>query len=80
VNASEVHSRLDLADFLDDLSRRAKEFPTMALERGMVEFLESASGWVADMDGYFQNRGEPTPAEPTWGLVASIFAAAAVYE
>ncbi|WP_425474396.1 DUF7660 family protein [Saccharopolyspora hirsuta] len=32
------------------------------------------------MDGYFAQRGESAPAEPTWSLVATIFRAALVCE
>jgi hypothetical protein len=32
------------------------------------------------LEGYFSNRGEQIPEEPSWSLIATIFAAAAVYE
>lgn len=43
-------------------------------------FLEAFEAWVRDMDGYFENRGEQTPAEPSWSLLATILSAARSYE
>ncbi|MBM4779663.1 MAG: hypothetical protein GQE15_18315 [Archangiaceae bacterium] len=43
-------------------------------------FLLAAASWVEDMDGYYENRGEPVPKEPSWHVVADIFQAAKTYE
>ncbi|WP_441007489.1 DUF7660 family protein [Saccharopolyspora montiporae] len=43
----------------------------MAVENAAVQdFLDAAGAWVADMDGYFAQRGEVVPDEPSWALVA----------
>jgi hypothetical protein len=80
IDPSRVASRTELAAFLDDLAGRVTDAPENIPNADVAAFLHSASGWVSDMDGYFENRGESIPVEPTWGLVASIFAAALVYE
>jgi hypothetical protein len=38
------------------------------------------AAWIADSPGYFKNRGEPVPTQPTWGLVAQMLYAAHLYE
>lgn len=43
-------------------------------------FLLAAASWVEDMDGYYENRGQPVPKEPSWDVVADIFQAAKTYE
>ena len=33
-----------------------------------------------DLDGWFMNRGEAVPTQPTWGLVAEILDMAKIHE
>lgn len=74
--ADDVESRDDLVRFLAHLSSGATSFEN----RDLGVFLEAASGWLGDLDGFFLNQGLNTPESPSWKLVAQIFAAAAVYE
>lgn len=76
MDPEDVLSKADLVRFLAQMSARVDSFDNQDLG----EFLESASGWLADMDGYFKNRGEPLPENPNWSLFASIIAAGAIYE
>lgn len=76
----EVTGRHELAAFLTDLLVQVEASPPTIPNSTLAEFLSGAAGWVEDLDGYFLNRGEPVPDQPTWSLVAAIFAAAAVYE
>ena len=80
LDPTRVHSRDDLAEFLEELARRASTGSHEVENRSLPSYLEAAAGWVADMHGYFNNRGESTPSTPDWSLVASIFLAATVYE
>jgi hypothetical protein len=80
LDPSRVRSREDLAEFLGELARRTTEGAPEIESRSLPSYLEAAAGWVADMHGYFNNRGEPEPSAPDWSLVASIFLAATVYE
>jgi hypothetical protein len=72
--------RAELAEFVHRLARDAErddldwENPTLA------RYLEAMSGWIEDLDGYFRNRGERVPDQPTWQLVAARLSAAPVYE
>ena len=76
----QVRNRADLAEFLADLAARSRRSPDTLPNLTLEAFLDGAAGWVADMDGYYRNRGEQPQTDPTWSLVAQIFAAATVYE
>jgi hypothetical protein len=76
----EVTGRQELAVFLNELLAQVEGAPTAIPNSTLAEFLSGALGWIEDLDGYFLNRGEPVPDQPTWALVAAIFAAAAIYE
>jgi hypothetical protein len=80
VTPEEVRSRRELAEFLEDLHRRVRESPQSIPNFKLADFLSGAAGWVDDLEGYFQNVSQPVPEQPTWSLIASIFAAAAIYE
>jgi hypothetical protein len=75
-----VASREELAAFVaelrGDLLDGESEWENPTLDR----YLEALAGWLADLPGWFQNRGEDEPAEPNWGLLAHALFAAAVYE
>lgn len=75
----EVSSRQELATFLEDLHEKLVKGPIVA-NHELPAFISGAAGWTSDLEGYFRDRGEPVPTEPTWSLVASIFEAATVYE
>jgi hypothetical protein len=42
--------------------------------------MDAMAAWVRDTPGYFINRGEPVPEEPSWSLFAQIILAATAYE
>jgi hypothetical protein len=46
----------------------------------LSSYLEALAAWVADMDGYYKNRGEAVPQQPTWKTLAQVLLAARVYE
>jgi hypothetical protein len=72
----DVNSRTDLETFLEELSRDVSQFQNQDLG----EFLAAASRWVADMDGYFENRGESMPLSSNWSIFAMILTAATMYD
>jgi len=75
-----IESRQDLVEFIEalrnDLVQRSNEWENPTLER----FLGALAAWTADLDGYFQNRGEQVPSEPSWRLVGNLLYAAKIYE
>lgn len=75
-----IQSRSDLAHFVKEL-RASLLQPASAWENATLEaYLGALGAWVNDMDGYFANRGQETPIQPTWSLVATMLLAATVYE
>ena len=78
-DSDKVQTREQLSEFLRTLSMEIERDAADA-RIPLAHYVEAASAWVTDMDGFFENRGQVAPAEPTWSLVASIFAAARVYE
>lgn len=80
VEPEDVRSRADLAKFIlqlrDDLVSNPDSWENPDLER----YLEALGAWTADMDGWFANRGDNEPAQPSWSLVAHMLYAAVIYE
>ena len=77
---SQVKSRDDLVRFVEalrvDLQKNSDRWENGSLEA----FLEAMSGWIADMDQYYRNRGEVIPENQPWNLFATILTAARTYE
>ncbi len=78
--AASVGSRHALAAFVRALLRDMRESPDTNENRDLGSYLEAMAAWIEDMDGYYADRGEPLPEQPSWRTVAEILAAAAVYE
>jgi hypothetical protein len=75
-----VHSRESFVAFLRELSERIPTDSTIAANGTLETFFAAASGWAADMDGFFRNKGQDVPTEPSWQLFAQIIAAGLIYE
>lgn len=75
-----VATREELADFVEalraDLVKNERDWENPTLER----YLEALAAWIRDSPGYFLNRGESVPDEPSWSLVAQMLYAAHLYE
>ena len=78
--ADEVTNYRDLANYLrlaaDDLVQDPEDWENVKLE----DFLRAWSAWLDDRSGYYANRGEPVPDQPTWSQIAVMVRAAKVYE
>ena len=75
-----IRSREDFIVFLRSLSRSLIDFPNDWENANLEDFLNALAAWVEDMDGYFANRGEPTPQTPDWKLIGQMLLAARIYE
>jgi len=75
-----VRTRDDLEGYLAELSEKVRLGKITVENATSVELLEAACAWIADMDGYFLNRGEPVPHDPSWALIAMIVSAGLIYE
>jgi len=80
LNPSDVHSREELSAFLSELGRSVGAGGIDLENATVARYIDAAAGWIGDLEGFFANRGEPVPEEPSWSLVASIFLAATMYE
>ena len=75
-----VRSREDLAAVVRSLVRQHADGQGNWENTDLGAYLEALAAWVEDMDGYFLNRGERTPSQPSWKTIAQILAAARIYE
>ncbi len=78
--ANAVNTRQDFMEFLDALCEELPLAPDHWSNTTLEEYLEAARAWTSSFDGYFLNRGESVPSEPSWRLFAMILAAARMYE
>jgi len=76
----EIESRQDLIEFIkaqrNDLLKHPSDWENPTLER----FLDALAASTKDMDGYFGNRGEQVPSQPSRRLVGNMLYAAKIYE
>jgi hypothetical protein len=76
----QIVSRQDLIAFIEalrsDLLDRSDDWENPTLEG----FLGALAAWTTDMDGYFLNRGEQVPSQPSWRLIGDMLYAAKIYE
>jgi hypothetical protein len=75
-----VRTREDLTAFLNVLAARIRSGDVAVANSSAADLIDGAAGWIEDLDGYFLNRGEEPPVEPSWAIIAMIFSAGLVYE
>lgn len=75
-----LQSRDDLIAFVEALRADQAAAPDTWTNGGLGEFLEAIAAWLADMDGYYANQGQPLPDPPSWKTFAEILLAAKHYE
>jgi ClpX C4-type zinc finger len=75
-----IQSREMLAEFVLVLLYNLQNSPDEWAHRDLASYLDALAAWVGSMDGYYQNRGESVPDQPTWKTLGEILLAAKVYE
>lgn len=75
-----IHTHDDLMFFIHDLVRDLRTCPERWENTSLEAYLTAIAAWVQDMDGYYRNRGESIPEQPTWKHVGEILLAARIYE
>ena len=75
-----IQNRDDFIAFVRELLCTLKDQPSTWEHQNIASYLEALAAWTEDMDGYFQNKNEATPEQPTWKLLGEMLAAARVYE
>lgn len=78
--AEAVKTRDDLAAFISELRADLESGEGDWENPSLPRFLEALEAWATDLPGYFANRGEPVPEEPSWSLIAMLLLAAKYYE
>ncbi len=73
-------SRETFLAFLDELIRELQSNPGHWSNNQLDTYLEALSGWIADMDGYYQNRNEAVPEQMNWRTLREALLAARNYE
>ncbi|MFC6590880.1 hypothetical protein ACFP81_01740 [Deinococcus lacus] len=80
MQTEQVKAREDLAEFVHQLCHQLQQSPDSWEHRTLPEYLEAMASWTKDMDGWYLNRGETVPEQPTWTTLAQILSAATMYE
>jgi len=75
-----IRSRADLVAFVRDLALDFRARPGDWENQAPDAYLEALAAWLEDMDGYYRNRGEAIPQEPSWKTLGEALIAAKVYE
>lgn len=75
-----IQSRNDFVKFTRALLKNFKEHPEQWENDNLALYLDALAAWVEDMEGYYHNKGEPVPNEPTWMVLGQILVAAKIYE
>lgn len=75
-----IKSREEFIRFVKDLATYLETRPSERSDQNVIPYLQSIAAWTNDMDGYYENRGEKPPAEPSWRTLGEILIAALLYE
>jgi hypothetical protein len=75
-----INSRADFVKFVRELATNFETSPEDWENNDLNSYLEAMAAWVEDMDGYYQNSGQPSPQQPSWKIMAEILLAARYYE
>ena len=75
-----IHTRDDLTLFIHHLVRDLHTCPERWENTSLETYLAAIGAWLQDMEGYYRNRGETAPQQPTWKHVGEILLAARIYE
>jgi hypothetical protein len=78
--AEKIQTRDDLALFIQHLIQDFRTCPEQWENTTLEAYLEAIAAWINDMDGYYRNRGETAPQDPTWRHVGEVLLAARIYE
>jgi hypothetical protein len=75
-----LRSRADVVAFVRHLQRDLEEHHDEWENDDLGRYLEALAAWVEDMDGFYENVGEPLPDRPDWRMLGRILMAAKSYE
>ncbi len=78
--AEHICCRQDFVAFAGSLLADLRQQRDRWENADLTSYLEAMAAWVNDMPGYYKNRGEPVPDQPSWKTLARILLAARTYE
>jgi hypothetical protein len=73
-----IHDKESFVNYLTSLAVESKNGTWE--NNDLPRYLAAMNAWVEDMEGYYINRGEKVPDQPTWKILADILRAATMYE
>ncbi len=78
---SDVFDRATFISFVDTLRNQLISGDTTFTNVNLPDFLEALSSYTEDIQGYYDNTGQPINAnEPGWKVFADILKGASMYE
>lgn len=80
VSPENIATKEDLVKYIQALANESSSASKDWENEDLPSFLEAMAAWIEDMDGYYQNRREPTPSQPSWKTIGEILKAATIYE
>jgi hypothetical protein len=75
-----IKTRSELVALLHELLHNLQTTPGEWENRSLEDYLEALAAWVEDCDGYYANRGEKVPQDPSWRFLGEALLAAKIYE
>lgn len=75
-----IKSRDEFIKFVRDLALDFKENSAGWENDNLGTYLDALAAWAGDMDGYYNNIGEPSFNPIPWKFIAQLLAAAKHYE
>jgi hypothetical protein len=75
-----IRSRDDFVALVEAMLRDLRTNPGAWENPTLDRFLGAMAAWTPNVERYYQNIGEPMPAEPTWRMFGEILMAARIYE
>ncbi|MDO6708987.1 hypothetical protein [Photobacterium sp. 1_MG-2023] len=75
-----VLTKEDFSKFIISMIADFKDHSDDWENQDLPSFLKAVSGWVEDMDGFYENQGKEFPGDINWKIFADIFYAARIYE
>jgi len=75
-----IQSREDFVAFIRGFSKDFRDNNSTWENNTIGSYLDALAAWAEDMQGYYENRGESTPAEVNWKFIAQLLVVAKHYE
>lgn len=68
-NPENIATREDLVKFIEILANESTSASKTWENEDLPSFLEAMAAWVEDMDGYYKNKVESVPTQPSWKTI-----------